>query len=461
MAENIITTRQVRDVDISEFLIISNDQTTKKDIPDIITDLYYYESVLQETIRASIIYVDSGKSVQKNGSLKTLAEGMPLVGEEKVNVRLKDCNNVELKLTLYINRVTPISQDTTKSVVGIDLVSKEGILNYKTALNNRFDGLISVSIRRILTDPNYLNSKKNLDIEETENNYNFIGNQRRPFYACVWLAKKAIPKVVDKGFSAGYFFYETAQGFKFRSVDGLLSTTEPGTANKKKYKSLIFNQTPDSSGANIPAGYTAKILEHNVNDVSGDVQSKLEIGTYSTRTILFDPFNCYYEVLTQNAQENQKKLKLAANQLPKFNPEFNIEGNNKNFSRTQYMLIDKGTLPTGTGIGKEQEQIKNSELPNFDPKNILNQSSMRYNQLFNTKTEITIISDFSLHAGDLIYIDSPELSNKQTQGLNAQFGGYYIIADLCHYISTSQGGYTKLNLVRDSVGKKGSPTIPL
>ena len=66
MAENIITTRQVRDVDIGEFLIISNDQKTKKDIPDIITDLYYYESVLQETIRASIIYVDTGKSVQKN-----------------------------------------------------------------------------------------------------------------------------------------------------------------------------------------------------------------------------------------------------------------------------------------------------------------------------------------------------------------------------------------------------------
>jgi hypothetical protein len=457
MAENIITTRQVRDVDIGEFLIISNDQTTKKDIPDIITDLYYYESVLQETIRASIIYVDTGKSVQKNGSLKTLLEGMPLVGEEKVNIKLKDCNNVELKLTLYINRITPISQDTTKSVVGIDLVSKEGILNYKTVLNTRFDGKISDSIRKILTDSNYLNSKKSLDIEETENNYNFIGNQRRPFYACVWLAKKAIPKDVEKGFSAGYFFYETAQGFKFRSVDGLLSTTEPGSGNKKKYKSLIFNQTPDSGGANIPSGYTGKILEHNINDVSGDVQSKLEIGSYSTRTILFDPFNCYYEVLTQNAQEDQKKLKLAGKQLPKFNPEFNKEGNKKDFSRTQYMLIDKGSLPTGD----TKQQIEKSINPNFDPKNILNQSSMRYNQLFNTKTEITIISDFSLHAGDLIYIDSPELSNKQTQGLNDQFGGYYIIADLCHYISKSQGGYTKLNLVRDAVGKKGSPTIPL
>ena len=83
---------------------------------------------------------------------------------------------------------------------------------------------------------------------------------------------------------------------------------------------------------------------------------------------------------------------------------------------------------------------------------------MRYNQLFSTKTEITIVADFSLHAGDLIFIDSPELSSEQTQGLNKQFGGFYIIADLCHYINKKNGGYSKLTLVRDSLGKKGSPT---
>jgi len=188
--------------------------------------------------------------------------------------------------------------------------------------------------------------------------------------------------------------------------------------------------------------------------VSGDVQSKLEIGTYTTRTILFDPFNCYYEVVNPNANENEKKVKLAGKNLPKLNPEFNRPGKNKDFTRTQYMLIDRGTIPTGD----TKQQIEKSRDPNFDPKNILNQSTMRYNQLFNTKTTITIVADFSLHAGDLIYIDYPELSNKNTQELNKQFGGYYVIADLCHYISKSSGGFTKLTLVRDAVGKTGSPT---
>jgi hypothetical protein len=448
-----LTTRQIKEVDISEFLITSNDQSTKKNIVGAITDLYYYESVLQETIRVSAIYADTGNMIQTDGSLKTLVDGLPLVGQENTSVKLKDANGVELNVILYVTKILPMKQDTTKSLIGIDLVSKEGILNYKVALNNRFDGKISDSIRRILTDPNYLNTRKPLDIEETANEYNFIGNQRRPFYACVWLAKKSVPLNSAQGVTAGYFFYETSQGFKFKSVDGLLSDTTSGTGNKKQYKSLIFNQTPD----NTPAGYSGKILEHNVDDVSGDIQSKLEIGTYTTRTVLFDPFNCYYEVITPNANANEKKLKLAAKNLPKLNPEFDIPGANKEFTRTQYMLIDRGTIPTGS----TEQQIEKSQEPNFDPKNILNQSTMRYNQLFSTKTTITIVADFSLHAGDLIYIDYPELSNKKTQGLNPQFGGLYMIADLCHYININTGGFTKLTLVRDSVGKKGSPSIPL
>jgi len=452
MANQAITTRQFKDVDIKEFVIISNDQSTKEDkIPDMITDLYYYESILNETIRTSIVLADTGNIVQKGGVKKTLLEGLPLVGQEKASVKLADANGVELKFDVYVNKITPLIQDTTKSLLGLDFVSKEGILNYKIALNTRFDGKISDHINKILTDKKYLNTQKKLDIEETENTYNFIGNQRRPFYACIWLSKKAVPKLPNaKGNTAGYFFYETSDGFKFKSLDGLLSETVSGSGDKKKYKSLIYNQTSDGAGATIPVGFDGKILEHNVDDVTGTAESKLQIGTYSARTILFDPFNCYYEVIAPNSKELEKNLQLAGKELPKLNPEFNRNEKNKDFSRTQYMLIDKGSLPTGD----TSQQISKSKEPNFDPKNILNQSSMRYNQLFSTKTTITIIADFSLHAGDLVFIDA----GVPGQVLGTLHSGFYIIADLCHYINKANGGWTKLTLVRDSIGKKGSPT---
>lgn len=456
MANTPITSAQSRDYNIAQCLITSNDQKNKKDIANIISDLYYYESILNPYIKVDLIYAETGKSIESQGSLKTLVEGMPLVGTEKTQLKITDPNNVEIKVDLYIDSVKPLKQDTQKTAVALNLVSKESIMNYKTVLNTRFDGKISDHIKKILTDSAFLGTKKKLDIEETENNYNFIGNNRRPFYALLWLAKKSIPKISKaKGNSAGFFFYETSNGFKFKSIDGLLSETEP-SGSKKQYKKLIYNQTPDSRGTNIPEGYDGKILEHNVDNATGNVRSKLEIGAYSTRTILFDPFNGYYEVITPNAAADQgkpgseKNLQKAGKELPKYNKEFNKTELNKDFSRTQYMLIDKGSLPTGN----TDQQIQKSKEQNFDPKNILNQSVMRYNQLFSTKVTITVPGDFSLHAGDLILIDSPELSDKDNQEMNKQFGGFYVIAELCHYISLANGGYTKLTLVRDSVGKK-------
>jgi hypothetical protein len=442
MAQKGLITRQVREVDISTLTITSNDKKNNKDIVDAITDVYYYESILQETVRASVLYVDAGRSIQTEKGVKTILEGLPIVGQENVSLIMKDANDVKLDLKLYVNKISPLNQDTTKSLVGLDLASKEHILNEKIRLNCRFDGKISDHIRKILTDSKFLETKKNLDIEDTSNNYNFIGNNKKPFYTCLWLSKKSIPGAPGAtGNTAGYFFYETSAGFKFKSIETLMSG--------KPIKSLIYNQTPDGAGQTIPAGYD-KILEHNVDDVSGNIQSKLEIGAYTTRTILFDPFNCYYQVINPKVEGTEKNIQTAGKNLPKLNPEFNRIESGKDYTRSQYMLIDRGVLPSGN----TQEQLDKSKTPNFDAGNILSQATMRYNQMFSTQVSVTIVADFSLHAGDTVFIDAGVPGGE----LGDLHSGSYVIADLCHYINKLRGGYTKLMLVRDSVGKKGSAT---
>lgn len=457
MANTPITAAQSRNYNIKQFLITSNKGDKKKDISTIITDLYYYESVLSPSIKVDIVYTEVGKTVESEGSYKSLIEGLPLVGTENTRIKLTDPNNVEIDLTLHVENIKPISQDSKRTIVGVRFISKEFLYNYKTVLNTRFDGKISDHINKILTDKNFLGTTKKVDIEETENTYNFIGNNRRPFYAILWLARKSVPKTPNaRGNTAGFFFFETSDGFKFKSIDGLLSKNNP-SGGEKKYKSFTYNDTPDSRGAAIPPGYDGKILEQNLDTATGDVKAKFEIGTYSTRTILFDPFNCYYEVITPNASgsnlASEKKLQKAGNNFPEYSSELRRQDSNKDFTRTQYMLIDKGSLPSGN----TEEQIKKSDSPNFDPKNILNQSVMRYNQFFSSQMTITITADFSLHAGDLFFIDYPELSSKDIKDNNKQFGGFYVISELCHYISLTDGGYTKLTLVRDSIGKKGTP----
>ena len=444
---NQITSKGAEPSFIDKIDIVSNKNQSKNvSVAGGTIRLMYYESILQDSIKATITLADTGNSIDN----KTVIEGLPMVGQEKVFLKFRDNNEQTLDLVLYINKVTPLADDTTKSMVQIDLASKEFIMNEKVRLNTRFDGRISDHIKKILTDQNYLGTEKNVDIEETSNNYNFIGNNKKPYYAMNWLSKRAVPNLPDaKGNTAGYFFFETSEGFKFKSIDSMLS--------QEKKKSIIYNQTPDSRGTNIPAGYDVKALDYS-KDNRVDVQEKLKMGAFSTRTVLFDPFNCYYEVITPNAKEKEKSLKLAGKELCVLNPEFNKEGANKEFSRTTYMLLDKGTLP----VGDSKQQIEKSTEENFDPKNILNQAIMRYNQLYSIKTTITIPGDFSLHAGDVVFIDAPELA-PETKEVSKENGGLYIIADLCHYISPKET-YTKLNLVRDSFGRIGNHTsgkIPL
>ena len=203
-----------------------------------------------------------------------------------------------------------------------------------------------------------------------------------------------------------------------------------------------------------------------------NVQEKLKMGAYSTRTWTFNPFDSSVEILYPNAfvtgadsvlgesvntKGNQKYLEMAGEKLPFLNKEFNHD---IDFSRTEFRILDIGTLPEGKGSGEdgENQQLgEKSKKENSKPGETLNQANMRMNQLFASKIVITIPGDFELRAGDAIYVDAPGLRRdkreKGTEELDKHIGGNYIIASICHYLD---GGNTlsKMDLVRDSFGRK-------
>ena len=455
-----ITTRQSLPASIEQVTVASNLTEGKTvDLATGVIRLQYWESILQDGIRATVMYGDSGNTIDE----KTAIDGLPIVGQERVQLKFTDNNEETLDLTMYVNKVKPFYDDSTKSAVALDLASKEFIMNEKVRVTKRYDGKVSEHVKSILEEVLKLKdtedgtTTKSLDIEETQNNYNFFGLNKKPYYMLNYLSKASVPSTQNsEGNTAGYFFYETSEGYKFKSIDSLLS--------QEKKKSIIYNETPDSGGANIPEGYDMKALQFEKENAV-NVQNKLRMGAYSTRTVVFDPFNSKYEVLTKEAKEVEEKegIQTAGERLPVFNPEFDQEGKAKEFSRTMYMLLDTGSLPSGkAGEGEpvkaSEQQLEKSKEQNFQAQRILAQSVMRYNQLFAAMNTITIAGDFSLHAGDAIFVDAPELqTDTSNDEVNQESGGLYIIADLCHYV-TPKETYTKLNLVRDTFGRKGKPT---
>ena len=416
-----------------------------------ITLLMYFESILQDTIRATIRFVDSGDSAKSGDGdgNKTVREGLPLVGQERVRLEFEDNNEVGIggspELILYVNKITPVQSDTSAELIQLELVSKEFILNEKVRINTRFDGKISDHIENILTDENYLETEKELDIEMTENTFNFNGSNKKPFYMLNALSKKSVPEGKLKT-AAGYFFYETSNGYHFKSLDTLLDPSK----NPQK-KSVIYNETPESRGFNPPEGYDIKALEYEL-DNRVDVQEKLRLGAYTNKMILFDPFNCFYQVVTDSVAEKDTE-QSAGKGMPKLNPEFDRvnKGEDKEFTRTTYFLVDHGSLPSGD----TSQQIDDCQKENFEYLNIANQSIRRYNQFYASKVTITLPGDFSIHVGDAIFVDAPGLTSEKDGENDQQAGGIYIISDLCHYM-TPKNSYTKVNLVRDSFGRKGT-----
>ena len=393
--------------------------------------LTYHESILQDSVKAYVVFSDVGNAIEG----KSAVEGLPIVGTEDFRLEFEDNKEEKIKVDMIVNKVTPVYEDGSKNVISLELVSEEFIRNEmgESRCRGRINGLISDSVEEIFTDR--LKTEKTLDIEQSANRYNFIGGGRKPFYMLNLLSKQGIPQDKSDG-NAGFLFYETSNGYHFKSIEGLF--------RQDQKKSYIFNNTTDTQVT--PAGYDGKILEHK-SDNSINVQSKMNIGAYKSKIVLFNPFDCEYKVIEQTAE--QVDVTLAGKGLPKFNNKFDTE--KKDFTRTTFYLIDSGTMP----IGSTEDQIKGSTSDNFQAALTLNQSIRRYNQLFSGMMEVTIAGDFSLHAGDVIFVDIFSVQAEKDDTVNRESGGLYIIADLCHFIDAG-GTYTKLNLARDSFGRDGN-----
>ena len=98
---------------------------------------------------------------------------------------------------LYVNRVRNVIAGTQKDVYSMDFSSRELFANEQSRVVKRYDGKISENVKKILTEATSaevgIKTKKKVNVDETAINYNFIGNDRKPFYICTWLASKSVP----------------------------------------------------------------------------------------------------------------------------------------------------------------------------------------------------------------------------------------------------------------------------
>ena len=410
----------LRPGDIRTFKIGGKDLSeneTQQGSRSTLADIRYYENVLSNVITLSVGIKETDDLLDK----------LPIRGGEKAEIDLRDSNNNKLTPTLYVNRVRDVISDSIENNYSIDFASEQFFKNDLSRVVKRYDGKISENVKKIMKDQ----LDTDVDVDETLINYNFIGNNRKPLYVCTWLASKSIPAQPGEG-TAGYLFFETQDGFKFKSIDGLFEQSP-----KKKY---VLTGTPYK-----PGEYDGKVLKYSI-DRDINLQNNLAVGTYSNRSIYFNFYDFNYK--DQEFSVKDEVIKTGGKNS------IHVENFGDKPSRIMSRILDIGTLPAGKTPKDELETWKSDPTnPTYNAPKTMVQSVMRYNQLFTIKINITIAADFTLKAGDLVHCDFPEVSTSKSSGLNKESSGIYMISSLCHRLTSDQSS-TNLTLVRDSFGRK-------
>lgn len=428
-----------------KFEVYSNTTGKSVDMMSGSPRIEYRESMIDHTVRLSAAIVDTGNSLQEGNKTISASEALKLQGGEKVLFKYNDSRgntldlskNTSLRLT---NKSFEVKSFKSSSYF-LQAVSKEFLDNklLERRVTRKYSGKISDSVNTILKQD--LKTDKDLFISPTINSISDYGLRMEPYEVILNLQQLSIPNLKDaRGKTAGFFFWQTAKGFHFKSPDEIFSG--------KPVKKYIYNFKVDS---NLPAGYDDKILEFTANR-SFDVERQMDYGAYASVTETFDFYSQEYNKDVPLLADNANKV-LAGKEIPNYGEYFK--------KPTVYHGVPKSIgMSYGTGDSVKL-QLEKAKEENFNVSETIAQATQNYRQRLNYMIEIKIRADFSLHAGDLIQCDLPQLASAKTPERSPIDSGIYMILELCHFISpsakssrTDSSFYTGLVLVRDSYGIK-------
>ena len=432
----------------NELVLESNDQSRTIDLIGGAILFEYYEDIFSPTITAKIKIVDNGNVISpadgKSGDRQSIYNGLPLRGGERLSLKIAGNSSTNPGLDFskksddyfYVSSITDVISETNRETFTLHLVSRESITNETVRVSKKFKTSlrISDSVEKILKDS--LKTNKIGTIDKTSNPYGFIGNLRKPFTVLVWLASKGVPESSGSA-TAGFLFYQTQDGFQFRSLDELMLQTPKAT--------YTYTESQESYNENEQkVNNDFKILNYHI-DRNQNLLEKLRLGTYANYRIFFNPLNGTItpsgkiEFKQSNYNNKTSNLGKKSFDLPKLN-----NTSNKTLgdvpTRTITGILDVGTM----------EQDISRDI-NADPTEYQSQSLMRYNTLFTQTVNMMIPSNTNLRAGDLIECNFPKITQSSAKEFDPETSGLYMIKELCHHFDV-ENSYTSMKLVRDTFG---------
>ena len=456
----------------NKFEIKSNVDDTTVDLRSGTPRFEYRESIFMPYVELTAYIIDSGNTVPADDGTDAgvgLLDGGLGQGTETIKFKIEDEMGNKIDFggdnDLRVASINSDYQGFKNESFAMKIVSKEAFDN--TLLKNRcttenykqikFSGKISDVARSIVDVVLESPKAQKMNSDETLNEFHSWGQNVTPFEMLLELQQLAIPNTqtskgkTAKGNTAGYLFFETATGYQFRSLDGLMFSKKVSGGHIDMNGNIIRRYLENNRGdENLPASFDGKILWSNMSR-SVDALHQFETGGYAGEIMVFNEVTKELPTKTLQSEGTGNGI-IAGRKLPTLNKDY-LDSNGQALPTVQ-RIVRQAVGQNHIGNDSLETQIEKTDVINYNNEDIILQAQQNYHQKMEMSAEIIIDADLSLNAGDLIFCEFPELSTKVTTiGSRTRKSGIYMIADLCHY-GDKANSFTGLHLVRGSFGVK-------
>jgi len=254
-------------------------------LKDQVAAISIFEDIFKNSITGNISFVDTNN----------LTANASIVGQEKLKLILvtpnaddKTDRNMAINFSknpLHIFEVSTSTNvnDRTKAFT-LSFTTNEIVRNNRIRVCQSYTGEPAKEIiKKVIRDPELLDSKKEFYYEETTNLFKMIAPNLRPFDFINTVAKRCLSK--EYNFAPTFLFYETIKGYYFRTIDSMMDRKNPR---------MVFREVTPNEDVNNVALNLTNILDYEITN-STDTILNTRSGMYASDLLLVDVFNKSYK----------------------------------------------------------------------------------------------------------------------------------------------------------------------
>ncbi|MAJ66263.1 MAG: hypothetical protein CMI76_03140 [Candidatus Pelagibacter sp.] len=352
---------------------------------------------------------------------------------------------------------TRIQPSTGSEVFTLHFCSPEGLRDSRTRVSKSYADSIDTIVEDLLTNKFYINSRKDLFIEQTSGIRKIVAPNHHPFRIINHLKREAIGQYNN---SPNFLFFENLYGIHFRSLDSLYAQKDIG-----QFHSGDRGTIDKKEGGVTNVAYELKrVLDYQFN-ANNDTLKNIRGGMLASNIITHNIFNKNYATKTFDYVDNFNDFnRVNYNNKSKDNPIYNdvpldeFDNTISEFTNSRIHLH-----PTSTdGLHDAQHYFeftdgeKNIYSPNNIDKTHLTRQSKYMELSKGSSITMEINGTTTISAGNMIEFNMP-ISGVQhgKDKIDKYYSGRYLISSTRHMFDQATRKHTILmTIVKDSLNNK-------